>query len=486
MIIEPVYNLDCDVLIIGGGPAGSGLAIYLRRKGISVWVVEAEKFPRDKVCGDALSPLAVKELQLLGITEIEGFKSANEITSATIFVDDDEIGDIILPPADDAEILSKVIPRIKLDNWIHLKAKEEGAKYLEEHRLVDYTITSHYATARVKNKKKTIEIKAKLIVGADGASSTVARLLHGEKPPIGKRLYALRAYFENIAGPAEKGQIYFSRESFPGIYWVFPSGSGNANIGLGMVVDTLPTTDTHIKKLLENHINDSPNLKKRIGEGTMTGKIQAWPLSSFNPDRPIVDNRILLIGDAAGLINSLSGDGMQYALQASNWASGTIHDCVTRNDFSKEALQPFENCVYKKLGTDFAFADIIVQFGKNKAFDALTIRFLRVLIERSRKDPKYGSIIGGVFGGTYPSYSVLSPTFVLKTFSQMGIHVANGALSSLMGGKDGLQTTAMGSFNEVKRSIDILTDTGPQQVDWAKDLLKKIKILATGALKGQK
>ena len=112
--IKPIIKYDCDVLIAGGGPAGSGLAFHLATKGYKVIVVEAEKFPRDKVCGDGVSPIALAELHAMGITGTEKFALANEISKVGLFLKKDKVF-INLSKPEHLPFHARIIPRIELD-----------------------------------------------------------------------------------------------------------------------------------------------------------------------------------------------------------------------------------------------------------------------------------------------------------------------------------------------------------------------------------
>ena len=122
--IKEKVHFDYDVLISGGGPAGSGAAYHLRKLGLKVLVVEADKFPRDKVCGDAISPIAINELEAMGITKTPTFQNANEITKVGLFVENNHaIVNLILP--DHLHYHARIIPRVELD---HLsKGKRSGS-----------------------------------------------------------------------------------------------------------------------------------------------------------------------------------------------------------------------------------------------------------------------------------------------------------------------------------------------------------------------
>ncbi|MCC6411158.1 MAG: geranylgeranyl reductase family protein [Saprospiraceae bacterium] len=431
--IQPVHNYDTDVLIIGGGPGGSTLAAHLARAGVRVLLVEREVFPRDKVCGDAVSPVALQEMQLLDITGVEGFERSNEIKHAGLYFKGEKITVIDLPKGN-TDYHTHVIPRLTLDNWVFEMAVQCGAAVLQNASLVKYTVTENAVYADVKQGGAEKRLKARIIVGADGSNSTVARQMHGAKPTDYERLIAVRSYWEGIHGPADTCEIHFMEDNFPGLYWVFPTGPHTANIGLGMVARTYPKNETHVKELLINQIGANPGLIQRIGKGTMNGKVLGWPLTMYNPKSPVVSDRVLLIGDAAGLINSLSGDGIQYAMLSGRWAAQTLVACIKQNDFSAAALNSYTQQVKKELGYDFALSNLLVQIARNRALNPVWMRILLVLIERARTDPAYATVLGGIFGGTHPSYDALQPDFILKTLLQGGVHVGMGATESLLGG----------------------------------------------------
>ena len=138
--IKPIQKYDCDVLIAGGGPAGSGLAFHLAGKGFKVIVVEAEKFPRDKVCGDGVSPIALSELHAMGITGMEKFARANEISKVGLFIKNDKVF-IDLSKPSHLPFHARIIPRIELDQMIYEAAISVGATYIESIRVVSYSIS---------------------------------------------------------------------------------------------------------------------------------------------------------------------------------------------------------------------------------------------------------------------------------------------------------------------------------------------------------
>ncbi len=428
--IKPKINYDCEVLIVGGGPAGSALAFHLASRGTKVIVVEAAKFPRDKVCGDGVSPIALAELAKMGITGTAKFAKANSIDKVGLFIKEEKVF-IDLHKPDYLPFHARIIPRMELDNWIYEAAKKAGAVYVESTKVLSYSTTANVATAQLKNGKQSYSLKAKIIVGADGSNSAIARQMNNGKPREEFQLLGLRAYYEGVNGPTDRVDIYFTDASFPGIFWMFPKGKKGANIGIAMVSQTLPQKPEHVKKLLLDHIQNNPDILARIGNGTPQGKIDGWPITFFDPKRSITDNRVLLTGEAAGLINPLSGDGIQYALLSARWAADCLSKSLEADDFSNEALLLYREKIKEEVGYDFALSNLLVQFPRNKTFSKVWMAILSIMIARSKKDREYAATIAGIFEGTYPSHKALTASFILKTLKEGGIEVGNNLEESI-------------------------------------------------------
>ncbi|MBC7874802.1 MAG: geranylgeranyl reductase family protein [Ferruginibacter sp.] len=424
LTVKPVQKYDCDVLIAGGGPAGSGLAFHLAKQGYKVIVADAETFPRDKVCGDGVSPIALAELDSMGITQTRKFARSNEVKEVGLFIKNDKVF-VPLSKPDHLPFHARIIPRIELDHWICEAAKKAGAVYLESARVVGFEILPNVAVAELKRGQTSFKVKAKILVGADGSSSTISRQLNGRKPCDEFQLLGLRSYYENVNGPTNRVDIYFTEESFPGIFWMFPKGPNGANIGMAMVSKTLPSKPSHVKEMLKQHIQSNKYIRERIGNGEMVGKIQGWPITFYNKKSIITGHRIALVGDAAGLINPLSGDGIQYALLSARWASETIMECINKNDFTEKAVYAYRKKVDKELGYDFALANLLVQFPRNKSFSKLWMLILSVMIAEAKEDKVYADTIAGIFEGTYPTYKALNLSFILKSLKQGGNELGN-------------------------------------------------------------
>lgn len=481
MQIKQRILLDYDIIIAGGGPAGSGLAWHLATNGLKVCVVEAEQFPRDKVCGDGVSPIALAELRQMGITQTDEFAQANEIKQVGLFLPNDQVF-IPLSKPDHLPFHARIIPRLELDYWISNAAKKAGAVYVENTRVISYQTKPDYVLVECKEGQRVFYLKSKMLVGADGSSSTISRQLNGQKPDDEFQLLGLRAYYEGVNGPQDRVNIYFTQDSFPGIFWMFPKGPNGANIGMAMVSETLPLKPTQVRKMLMHHVEHNADIKAQIGSGKMIGKIQGWPITFYNRKSKLFDDRVVLVGEAAGLINPLSGDGIQYALLSARWLSEAILTCAASNNFSDAALGAYKTTVDKELGYDFALSNLLVQFPRNKSFGLLWMKILEVLIARAKKDQEYADLIAGIFEGTYPSHKALNAGFILKSLKEGGLVLSDSILQYLTK-PEALVDRLVSSSTNWNTLFSELTQYSGDHLDWVKSTAGKTLTVAGEVLR---
>lgn len=270
-------QIDADVIVVGAGPAGSSAAANAAAAGLSVVILDAKTFPRDKVCGDFVGPVALQELRRLGVADTSGYRQTNIVRAAALHLDGKELITHGLPRMSGLPSAGRVIPRLILDNWVLEAAVRSGARFLPGARAVAYEVRDGYVEVQV-NGKKARPLRCRLLIGADGSTSTTARILRGAGPSRRDRIVAIRAYYENVQGPSDLADLYFSAESFPGYYWLFPAAQGLANVGVGMVLDTVPPVEDHLRTLLFRLIGMDPALQKRLTGARPAGKVVGFPL----------------------------------------------------------------------------------------------------------------------------------------------------------------------------------------------------------------
>jgi flavin-dependent dehydrogenase len=364
-------------------------------------------FPRDKVCGDFVGPSALIELDTLGISRMDGFARTNIARRAALYLDGEELISRPFPEIEGMPSYGRVIPRLALDQFIVDAARSAGARVMEGYSLAGFAAGGDAVSVEVAGSNGRSTLRCRQLIGADGGSSTVARLMRGSAPPRRDRFIASRAYFTNVEGPDDQLDLYFGRGCFPGYYWLFPTGNGEANVGLGMALETWPAHNRTPADMLRRLMRDDAALAARLRNARLRGKIVGWPLMTYNRRLPIVSGRVMLIGDAAGLINPLNGEGIQYALLSARWAADTLAPCLRDDDFSARALAPFAARVESEMRYDMALARLIVQLISNRALTPLWIGASKIMGERAHKDANYARIVSGIFAGLLPARDAL-------------------------------------------------------------------------------
>lgn len=335
-------GLEADVIVVGAGPAGSAAACALARRDRRVVLIDREEFPRDKTCGDGVPPGSIEILNSLGMAE--------SIRSAGFY----PIGGIrIGSPAGvcwettfrpKRQGLQFVIaPRRRFDAIIQRAAAENGAGFV--HAAVRDLLIENGTVCGVRTVRngEPVLLRSRVVIGADGAASRVARRLKpGRKLPPSRRAVAIRGYVDGINTLPHKVEFYFNRPLKPGYAWVFPTGAGSANVGVYVRVDRLRQGRVRLESLLGDFL-DSPAIRGRLNEGYTLNDVSSWqlPCGSYSPDRNAFDGA-LLVGDAAALVDPLTGEGIHSALVSATIAAEVIDDALTRGDCSYRVLGDYD------------------------------------------------------------------------------------------------------------------------------------------------
>lgn len=322
---------DTDVLVVGAGPAGSATAAWAARAGLDVTLVDAEVFPRDKPCGDGLTPRAIAELDQLGLSPwLEG-RARNWGLRAAGFGQE-----LYLPwPGGSLPRHGGAAPRLELDAAIRQVALDAGVTAIEGQRAVDVRFEGGqvrgvvFSAGSGRNAEKR-EITCRRLVVADGAKSQLGRRLGREWHRSTAYGVAARAYIKShrsddpwISSHLElRGQ---DDELLSGYGWVFPLGDGEVNVGVGTLATDKHPADVNLRGLLSHYAESQRDTWQ------LEGDVRA-PWSALLPMGGAVSGvagpNWLLVGDAAGCVNPLNGEGIDYGLETGHLAAqllaGTI------------------------------------------------------------------------------------------------------------------------------------------------------------------
>jgi len=427
MVTGAAAGDDCDALVVGGGPAGAAAAARLAARGFTTIVVDRATFPRDKVCGDFVGPAALAELANLGVTGTEAFAATNTVGECALHVDGNQLGVLAIPQVGGLPAYGRVIPRRYLDAWVLDAARHAGATVLDGRKVTAIERAPDAVTVRGHSAAGPWQLRTRLLVGADGSNSIIARALRGAVPPRQDRIVAVRAYFDDVDGPAGQADVCLCSDSFPGYAWLFPCGGGQANVGVGMLVSTYPQAGRNLRDLLLRLIAEDASMRRRLRGARMDGRVLGCPLTTYNPRLPLTGDRVMLVGDAAGLINPLNGEGIQYALHSARWAADVAADCLSSGWLDAASLYRYQQRVRHSLGQDMAFSRLVVQLIRNRHLDPVWLRTLRVIASRAQADPDYAHRVGCVVTGLAPATTTFGLSMAARTAGHARISARSAA-----------------------------------------------------------
>ena len=392
---------DYDVVVVGGGPAGAAAAARLAGRGLSTVLVDRASFPRDKVCGDFVGPMALAELDDLGLAGLAAFSATSMMSDIALHVDADPAAPLRVPRVPGMPGYGRVIPRLQLDAWIQDAARQAGATVLDGRKAEVVQQAPDAITVRGHGPEGPWQLRGRLLLGADGSNSMVARTLRGGAPPSADRMLAVRAYFDDVDGPENLGDVWFRGDTFPGYHWLFPTAGGSANVGVGMLTATYPPSgfSRNLRDMLLRLIAEDGTARRRLRGARMRGRVLGHPLTTYNPRLPLVGDRIMLLGDAAGLINPLNGEGIQYALHSARWAADVAAGQLASDRLDAAALTGYQALVRQHLQADMAMSRLVVQLFRNSNLNAVWLGALRSIAARAQTDPQYAYRVGCVLTG---------------------------------------------------------------------------------------
>ncbi len=349
-------SIQTDVLIIGAGPAGASAALFLAKKGIASVVVDKEKFPRDKICGDALSGKAVEVLNKLDKNFAEELASHEKFLGSygVTFVAPN--GEALRVPFQTKKEKKNapgfISKRIDFDNWLIEKVKsKKEIQLFEETEIRDYRREADRIVAETKDGKS---FHAKIVMACDGAYSSFTKNIAGIKTEAEHNCFGLRAYYKNVKGLDTENfiELHFLKEFLPGYFWIFPLPNGGANVGVGMRADKMSAKKINLKKSFESILENNPLLKERFSSAEKVGEVKLFGLPLGSKKRKLSGNNYMLCGDAAMLIDPFTGEGIGNAMFSGLYAANQVEKCLEQNNFSSGFMQQYDEELYHRLWSE--------------------------------------------------------------------------------------------------------------------------------------
>lgn len=330
-----------QVLIIGAGPAGCAAGMVLAQAGMDVCVVDRAQFPRDKVCGDAVSNGGLALLRELHASDEVLARPHTLVTRASVVFPDGQRVDR------DYDQPGMVIERYQLDDALRVSLERSGARLLQgvaiRHLLQDQG-------AVVGAEGPSITWHAPITIAADGPNSLALAALAAERPRGPTLAVSSTAYMRGVSFPAgvNTADHYLERELPMGYGWIFPDILGRANVGVYQRADAYKKSGHTLKEAFDAFLARHP---ERFSNATMDGALRTWSLPLSQAPHPISGPGLLLAGDAGGFVDPLSGEGIWQALFTGVRAARTALDALAqKRPLSRKDRLRYELACQRSIG----------------------------------------------------------------------------------------------------------------------------------------
>ena len=360
-----------EVIVVGAGPSGAIAATALAQAGRDVALLDRQNFPRDKVCGDAVAIGAVRILNDLGMADkVAAAHDRGEFYPLS--------GMRLVSPrgytlhADfhhgTGHEDSYVAPRLFFDAIIQQHAIDSGALFQQAEVKQPLVENGRVVGVVAQQNGGLHEYRAPVVIGADGVTSVLMRHL---RPEAGQhadlhRAVALRAYVEGLELFPHEVEFFLYEEVLPGYAWIFPAGDDLANVGLGMRLDIFRARKGNLKKMLQEFLA-MPDIRARLRDGYAVRDVAIWQLN-FGSQEGLQHafDGALLVGDAAGFINPLTGGGIYNGIVSGLLAAETVDAALGRGDVSREGLRVYEErcqeAMWSGMRTSFLYQRILLKY----------------------------------------------------------------------------------------------------------------------------
>lgn len=345
-----------DVCIIGAGPGGAGAALKLSYLGQSCILLDKAQFPRDKICGDAISGKITTLLGRLDPEILSRFREESDnldVWGIRFIPPNGRVLD--LPFQASYEKNKHKAPgytsrRLEFDNFLIKEIrKRDNIDFREGVQITDYKKTTD--GWEITDKNSAIHIHAKILLIADGAHSRFSRHIAGHEKENAHHAAAVRAYYDGVTGFHKDNfiELHFLPEINPGYFWIFPLANGGANVGLGMRSDFVQKKRLNLRKIMLELMENHPEIKTRFSNATLTSKIVGYGLPLGSKRRSLSGDHYMLLGDAGHLIDPLTGEGIGNAFYSGFMAAEQAIKCLKNENFDTAYLLNYDKRVDRVL-----------------------------------------------------------------------------------------------------------------------------------------
>lgn len=402
--------MEYDMIVVGGGPAGSSSAFFNAQKGKRVLLMDKQVFPRDKFCGDGITGKSLHLLEEMGLGE--AISKEKKISSNGVIIYSPNKANLRIPidsPDDPFSAFS--LEREIIDNLIYERAKE---MVLEN----GGDVITAKATGVISKDNKIIGIETKdgkylgkTVVGAGGYNCPVSRYVLDKNQTLkqDRNHYssAIREYWDNIQGSNGDFEIHFIKGIMPGYFWIFPISETRFNIGVGMLLADMDNQDVKLKQMLDYIINESYLSERFKGATAIEKSRKGWLLPLGSPRKNTIQPRknftdgCVLVGDAASLIDPFTGEGIGNALVSGKLTAD--YDII-----DEQTGIEYQNKLWEIIGNELTNSHKLQKMLKREWL-------INWFIKKASKKPKLQEVLTDMLHNKESQHKMQSKWFMFKT-----------------------------------------------------------------------
>lgn len=373
--------------------------------------MDKEKFPRDKICGDALSGKAVEVLNKLDKTYVgELNRNVHFLGSwgvSFVAPNGEKLRVPFRTKKENAMPPGFLAKRVDFDNYLFQKVKASSLVHImEETEIRQYRREGNEITAETKDGKT---IQAKIVVACDGAYSGFSKSVAGLSTEPAHNCFGLRAYYEGVQELDNENfiELHFIKDMLPGYFWIFPLPNGQANVGAGIRADKLTDKKINLKKVFEKVVYENERIAPRFANAKRLGDVRLFGLPLGSKKRKLSGSNYLLCGDAAQLIDPFTGEGIGNAMMSGWFASQQIQRCMKSNDFTEKFMAQYDKELYHRLWSELQLSYRMQQLVNYPSLFNFVVR-------KANNNPLLSETISCMFEDLDMRARLQNPLFYLK------------------------------------------------------------------------
>ena len=363
------------MLVVGAGPGGSAAAHHLARHGADVVLVDKERFPREKVCGDGLTPRAVRFLQEMGIDTSDPGFTRNE--GLRTYGAGGRVIELRWPELRSWPSFGLVRTRLDLDNVLATRAEKSGARFIQGTEATEPLTQDGWVTGAMLREEDgaPLEVRARWVVAADGAPSRMGTKLGVRRDASRAIGIAARRYYRSPRPFEPVLESFLNLRDgeglMPGYGWIFFLPDGVLNVGAGLLSTFRGFEQTSARKVLDAFVAGLP-AEWEISEENALGPVMSGPLPSGLNRRPSAVPGMLLVGDAAGAVNPFNGEGISCAMESGALAAELILDALVKNRPAVAHMYPI--LLRERYGRYYRLGNVWARMIGNPAFMRFAVK----------------------------------------------------------------------------------------------------------------